>query len=243
MVFFYLFIFRILFTFESDIADKAFTISYYPEEKTIKSFHHYKPVIGFNTKNNFYGTTTAQEVIVFNQPVNTSRFLAANANIESIIDVGLTAMDIQTAKGIQKGGIDDLKFIQAFQWKTEVRDGLTENYKIIENDTFTKALVRTNKQASKEIVLTFLTNLRKFNNLWNFNAFRDAVVRDTDGTPTSDNIVKTVIEDFGVIGNTEANPVKRFVDTFGIIRLKYLTNNNKRLTLFNVDWLTKKTNK
>ena len=234
---------RILFTFESDIADKAFTISYYPEEKTIKSFHHYKPVIGFNTKNNFYGTTTAQEVIVFNQPVNTSRFLAANANIESIIDVGLTAMDIQTAKGIQKGGIDDLKFIQAFQWKTEVRDGLTENYKIIENDTFTKALVRTNKQASKEIVLTFLTNLRKFNNLWNFNAFRDAVVRDTDGTPTSDNIVKTVIEDFGVIGNTEANPVKRFVDTFGIIRLKYLTNNNKRLTLFNVDWLTKKTNK
>jgi hypothetical protein len=124
------------------------------------------------------------------------------------------------------------KLFYTIKWVSEV---IASNGVSLHDDTITKVFLYNSYQASKEIDLTRLKNLRKEDAYWNVNDFRDLITDETraNDTPFMDDDNKVIPS--AIYSNTSSFKKRRFIDNYLVVRLYFDNLNNKALYLYDVE--------
>ncbi len=224
------------------------------------SFHDYKPDIAVSTNFQTY-SFKGQKFYKHNSQNSINKFYHEEADTQkvynSVIDIVFNTAKLRTKDGATvEGAKNAMKLFQAFIWQTDTSliatrppaNELRERYL----ETFDFATVYTTKQLSERIALVPFTNIRQFNSYWNFNSFRDNLLRNSyPSTNRLENFTKFIGDpiqgfplDYTQLDSTKAFNT-RFVDTFAVLRLEYsplytLQNTNtpipiKQISILDVD--------
>lgn len=131
------------------------------------------------------------------------------------------------------------KLFQSIFWKTEVKNIISKYL-----ETFTSITIWNDYQCSDEYNLTFSTelgegNIRKFEDYWYFNNFRDILIHDTTIENDFSIFLKDIFNNYDII-NSSINPLKddfeqmRFLHTFILAKLKYDNISNNDISLLDI---------
>jgi hypothetical protein len=186
--------------------DKSFTISYYPETKSWGSFYSFTPKFMYNDQRNTYSSISNG---IYQHNIENSYGVFYDVVYDSVIDYVYN-----DEPGMQKtyGSISWISKSLALGAEVPL-------------DTFYKAIVYNSKQCSGEVLLINLDGLRRAENKWNFNRFRDISI-STDFF-TEDNELNPVALD----NNRTWYERRKFQDRYLIIRLYYNNTNQNQFIL------------
>ena len=192
----------------------SWTISYSPATQSWTSFHDYKPILLWNTRNRLYSFT--DKVHKHNTGVVGSFYGTTHP---SVIDVVSNMSPTQS------------KVFTNFNWITE---SINTSGGSVKKDTFTTATVYNSYQLSSRITLTNYNgstgNLRESEGTWHFNAFRDKL-----STQNADIVNEDFSINYSLLDTTRPwYQQRRFVDKYSIIRLEYDNSSGNTLYLYEV---------
>lgn len=192
----------------TDVEYVSWTVSYSPAIEKWVSFHSYKPVLLWNTRNKLYSFT--DQIHSHNNGAVGSYY---NTTYPSVLDISFNPAPSQS------------KVFVNFNWITE---SINTSGGSVKKDTFTHATVYNSYQLSSRTTLTEHTSLRESEGTWYFNTFRDKL-----DTQNSD----IVNEDFSINYNLldTAKPwykQRRFIDKYAVIRLEYDNSTGNTLYLY-----------
>lgn len=208
---------RLLLTKRND-ASESFTLSYSIELQKWAFFHDYTPEMMFSLDNKLY-SYGEQGFYKHNSDSNRGTYYNGTS-YESYIDIVFSEPNTMN------------KLFYALKWVSEVKG---DNGAYFHNDTVTKAFVYNSYQASKEIPLERLRNMRKEDSHWSFNDFRDLVTDDTrnNRVPFMDDDNKVIPST--IYSSTSSFKKRRFIDNYLVVRLYFDNLDNKALFLYDVE--------
>jgi hypothetical protein len=240
---------RLLITCKGVGEIEPFTVSF---DGSWISFHSYTPDILVNTATKLY-SIFGNKMYMHNSESTVLSLPDQDGIGSRLAEIDYTAnLEIVTDQAGRSlpGNQQVLKSFQSFNWRTQVYD-LSNNFKLMHNNTFFKARVYNDHQLSEDTALTVTDrftrgNVREYSGVWNFNQFRDSL----DRTGFSDSGIPSFISNpnKGYLLDVNNNLVdsskfvKRFVDRYAILRLTAIGGSNQ-LKLIDVDSTFKKVTK
>lgn len=153
------------------------------------------------------------------------------------IDVIFNAYQI-TQNGKKETSLNNI--FQSIRFKTECQNIISKYL-----ETFTHITVRTEYQCSGRIPVQFIDeigegNLRKTEDYWKFNKFRDLVRHDPNNPNDFQTFVQDIYNQYDVISssldfNKDEFEQKRFTHPYIIVRFEYDNVNNSEISLIECD--------
>jgi len=188
--------------------DLSFTVSYYPEYKFWGSFYDFKPNFMFHDNKHSYSSIDNR---IFKHNSEFSRCFYYDGVVESVADVIINSNSEQKTYG-------------SISWVTKSEIQGVE----LPLDTFTKAIVFNSKQCSGEIDLVNLKTIRKSENKWNFNKFRDLSITGANF------FIENKFNSDAIDINKRWYQQNKFQDRYLATRLFYSNINTNELTVISV---------
>jgi len=189
--------------------DLSFTISYYPEKKQWGSFYDFKPNFMYNDTKYSY-SSIYDEIYRHNQEYNYCIFYGTQYN--SVVDV------------VSNDGLDQ-KTYGSISWVSK-SDSLGVEIML---DTFNQAIIYNSNQCSGIVTLTNLDTMRRAENQWNFNKFRDISI------PNTNFFIDGEFNPLSVDPNKSWYEKRKFQDRYLIARLIYFNNNQNKFVVLSAD--------
>lgn len=226
--------------------DQSFTLSYALERKAWSFYHDYWPDMYLHTRSKFMNLKTNQAYyhneglrgVYHNQGITQPFFIDLLFATNSALKLPSQARYTQVFEPYPKMVLDNIN------WVSEVRntgnDPEMDDQPALYNETITAITIWNNYQCTGRIPLDgSVLSLTEANNRnseqkWNFNSFRDIL------TDQGTQFLKDIFHDYGVdqamvdINKPWFN--KRLMEgTYFIVRFEFDNNNDKQITLHDLD--------
>lgn len=188
--------------------DLSFTLSYYPEFKFWGSFYDFKPLFMYNDNTYCYSSIYNQ---IYRHNFENTYCNFYGTTYDSVVDI------------VSNDNLDQ-KTYGSITWVTRSDQGGAE----ITLDTFYKAIVYNSNQCSGEVPLVNLDSMRRAENQWNFNKYRDIAI-----SPIF--FIDEVFQTSSVDPDRRWYLKKKFQDRYLICRLFYNNLNQNKFILLDAN--------
>lgn len=208
------------------VKDKSFTLSFDTEDNQWSFFHDYFADFYIHTRKSLYSLKKGNRIYQHNKGPRGKYY---DEDYKPFI-IDLVFKNKETF------------ILNSVNWISEVRDNGTvdkDEAKALYNETITSITIWNNYQTTGRILLTKngnnilpLQNNRNSEQSWNFNEFRNAALENVQ-------FLQDIFNNFNTVPGTTVNypwyKAKLMEGKYFIVRFEFANNNDKQITIHDVD--------